>query len=170
MAAFRFTTPGDSYAGRMGTKQHAGVVGVALFRERHRRRVARHHKPKKRARRDYYFAPDDLDSLGNAGGAPASEAAPSPARKSASRGRGAVGGDYSRPAPRQNLGTRYGESTHSPVVEVPFRRASSRHPAQVLAVYYDNASGLASRGIPVYRRYSSTPNPFPQQFAPPPPY
>ena len=174
VAAFRFTTPGDSYTGRMGTAQHAGVVGVALFRERANRHVARLARPKRRAKRDdYYFSPPgDLDDMA-AGGARAAEAeaAPSPDRKSASRSRrGYGGGDYSRPAPRQNLGTRYGESTHSPVVEVPFRRARTRHPDQVLAVYYDNASGLASRGIPVYPRYSGDPNPFPQQFAPPPPY
>ena len=166
VAAFRFTPPGDSYSGRMGTPQHTGVVGVAIFKERHRRRVAKA-VPRPRPRRDHLRAPPpDLDDASGA-----AEATPSPKRKRAGRSQSGLGGaDYARPESRQNLGTRYGESRHSPVVEVPFQRARSRRPNQILAVYYDDASGLASRGISVYPRYSSTPNPFPQQFAPPPPY
>ena len=34
VAAFRFTTPGDSYSSRRGTPQNVGVVGVAIFKER----------------------------------------------------------------------------------------------------------------------------------------
>ena len=85
-------------------------------------------------------------------------------------------GGESRAAPmpqRNNLGTRYGEAQYSPVVEVPFRRAHDSRPDQILAVYYDDASGLANRGIPVYSYGpygGAEPYPFPQQrFAPPPP-
>lgn len=175
VAAFRFTTPGDSYTGRLGTAQHTGVVGVAVFRERARRRVAVARKPKAK-KRDYYFSPGG-DGF-TAGGAER-EASPTPAppRSSASAGARAKRGygsldnlaDADAPRTRQNLGTRYGESRHSPVVEVPFKRARSRHPDQVLAVYYDDATGLANRGINVYPHYVGNPNPFPQQFAPPPP-
>ncbi len=166
VASFRFTTPGDSYAGRMGTAHHTGVVGVAIFREKHRRPVAM--APKPRMRREAHA--DNFGGLGSgsmdrdSSPAPSAEAAPS--RRKSARGHG------SRPrTPRQNLGTQYGESRHSPVVEVAFRRARPRHPAAVLAVYYDDANGLAFRGVPVYPHYSGTPtpSPFPARFAPPPP-
>ena len=38
VAAFRFTSPGDSYSARRGTPQNIGVIGVAVFGERHHRR------------------------------------------------------------------------------------------------------------------------------------
>ena len=41
VAAFRFTSPEDSYSSRMGTPQNVGVIGVAFFRNRTRRRLSR---------------------------------------------------------------------------------------------------------------------------------
>src|SRR5690606_37225766 len=40
VAAFRFTSPGESFAGRSGTPGNAGVIGVAVFKER-RQAIAR---------------------------------------------------------------------------------------------------------------------------------
>ncbi len=160
VAAFRFTTPGDSYSGRMGTPQHVGVVGVAVFRERHRRR---YRKPvaKRRAKSKRHYNPFDDDADRGAAPAPSMDA---------------LGGASAESAPRrrrsaQNLGTRYGESRYSPVVEVSFKRRRSNRPDQILAVYYDDAQGLASKGVQLYPPYSSyAPQPFPErQFAPPPP-
>jgi hypothetical protein len=77
------------------------------------------------------------------------------------------------------LGTEYGESTWSPVTEVPFERQNSAYPAAMLTLRYDDADGLIARGIDVYpHRYwadwsdpaPSWPDPFPKnRFAPPPP-
>jgi len=74
---------------------------------------------------------------------------------------------------RQRLGTRYGETRHSAVVDVPFRRRA-QSPDAVLALYYDDRKGLARRGViqapqPIH---SAGPQPFPPspgQCAPPPP-
>lgn len=167
VAAFRFTTPGDSYTGRRGTAQHAGVVGVAVFRERD------YHPPVAMAPPP---APRPWEYDGDAR-APRAEARKSAETSAADEapmgaGRGAVAQPRSRPAPTQNnLGTRYGESQYSPVVEVPFRRARTSSPDQILAMYYDDAQGLQNRGIPVYSYATPpSPDPFPaeRRFAQPP--
>ncbi len=111
----------------------------------------------------------------------ADEAAPSPSTRAKSSsadrasGRSSMSADgyVARPAPspkKNNLGTRYGETRHSPVVEVPFRRAHQSRPSQVLSAYYDDHGGLAARGIIVHGHVSSNPQPFPnnRHFAPPP--
>lgn len=170
VAAFRFTHPSDSYSARRGSGQHNGVIGVAVFRERTYRKPIARPRPVPRADWRRGWEGDDLSGAPSApmGGAADSLAEEAPAAKS---GR-AYGERARRPAPRQNLGTRYGETRHSPVVEVPFRRAQSTRPNQILAMYYDDASGLARRGIPVYSYAPPTsPSPFPRerQFAPPPP-
>lgn len=166
VAAFRFTDPGDSYSARRGTPQHVGVVGVAIFRERWSpppQAVA----PPPRSH-DW----DDRSSAG-AGEARKGRAAP---RAQAEAEPSAPLGDYGaapgRPRSRNNLGTRYGERRFSPVTEVPFRRANAHRPDVVLAVYYDDAEGLAARGIYVHPSWHAEPRPFPdsdRRFAPPPP-
>jgi hypothetical protein len=76
-------------------------------------------------------------------------------------------------ASRQNLGTEYGESLDSRVREVAFRRASERHPAQVVTLRYDDRAGLLARGIRIEPRRpiaQHEPLAFPgRRFAPPPP-
>ncbi len=171
VAAFRFTTPGDSYSARRGTPQNVGVVGVAVFREKSHRPVPLA-RPQPAPRPWYGRAEGrSLDDLGGVGAE--SEAAPAAPKAGASESRAKRRAPMADYAPRQNnLGTQYGESRHSPVVEVPFVRRRAHQPDRVLAVYYDNAEGLASRGIVVYPTYySGTPDPFPaeRQFAPPPP-
>lgn len=175
VAAFRFTNPGDSYSSRRGTPQNVGVVGVAIFKERapvHRPRPIRPYSRRYDSRDDYFGraaesapAPSmDQESSMNA-----------PSRAGSSAGSSGGSGYHakrsSRPAPRKNnLGTRYGETRHSPVVEVPFRRAREGRPNQVLSVYYDDYNGLANRGIIAHGHVSATPQPFPnnRRFAPPP--
>ncbi len=186
VAAFRFTSPGDSYSGRRGSAQHVGVIGVAVFKEKaHRRPVSVAPPPRPRpspwnggwlgdargeSRKSSADAPAEAEAApsydGMLGGLDADDApAAGSARRSARR---------HRPAPRQqnNLGTRYGESQYSPVVEVPFQRARSSRPDQILSLYYDDARGLANRGIQVYGYAPPppAPDPFPRRYAPPPPY
>lgn len=159
----------------------------------------------KSARRESARPTEDGDSFGGAGASRAEKrsaeapAAPSartsPARPSASHGtadarasgsaRG-YGGAWKDDAPDldegsapSRLGTEYGESTWSPVTEVPFERQNGAHPAAMLSLRYDDADGLIARGIDVYpHRYwadwsdpePSWPDPFPKnRFAPPPP-
>lgn len=164
VAAFRFTNPSDSYAGRRGSTRNVGVVGVAVFAERDRPRpkpIARPRPPHRQ------WGALDYDARTGAGGQAddrVAEAAPAP-RASRAKGYGR------RPAKRRtsnNIGTRYGESVQSDVVEVAFRRGSSS-PARVLSLRYDDVAGLQAKGIITRRHYSGTPNPFPgREFAPPP--
>jgi hypothetical protein len=134
VATFRFTTPEDSYTARMGSPQHVGVVGVAIFPE----------------------------------SAPAPVAAPAPYPEDRAEAEAAPSGEARAGA---KLGTQYGESRLSPVVETPFQRADSERPAAVLAVYYDDRQGLVERGI-LTAPPAWDPQPFPggdRRFAPPPP-
>lgn len=145
VATFRFTSPGDSYAGRVGGGANLGVVGVAVFAEAQP-------KPAPIARRDWY--------RGRAS-APA-KSAPAP--------RMADGESMADSAP--GLGTQYGEHRNSQVEEVTFKRNSDT-PNTVLAVYYDTRDGLVRRGIIVTPQAIQPhgPQPFPagRRFAPPPP-
>ncbi|MEZ4264976.1 MAG: hypothetical protein R3F39_01260 [Myxococcota bacterium] len=170
VAAFRFTTVGDSYAGRVDGGRNAGVVGVAFFPERERPRPRPTPRPLYQGRRDYEEDYDDY-RYGSAGdGAEAPAAAPS-AEKSASSGRAESRGglsDRARPSRRQNMGTQYGERRSSVVNEVEFTRASATRPASVVSIRYDDRSGLIAAGIDPPRVWTAPP-PRATRFVPPPP-
>jgi hypothetical protein len=119
---------------------------------------------------------------------PAASAPPSQARpRREADGRSRASGSWKKDDARDfdegsapgRLGTEYGESTWSPVTEVPFQRQNGAYPATIVSLRYDSAEGLTARGIEVYpRRYWSDwsdpapawPDPFPRsRFAPPPP-
>jgi len=148
VATFRFTSPGDSYSSRMGTPQNVGVIGVAFFPERVRPLAIPEDREWSRDRRR-----------------PSSKA--SPPRAGASRSDRAAESD-------SNIGTEYGESRSSRVVEVRFERQSNT-PARVITLRYDDARGLERRGIDVFPHPRPHPLPFAPQafpesrFAPPPP-
>jgi hypothetical protein len=195
VATFRFTTPGDSYSGRMGSAQHVGVIGVAIFEER--RPPRRRPRPIRPSSAPQFRA--DVDSASEApeaevstgagygrgvGGllaedssSPSSDApAPTTSAKGSAAGRGAAG-LYSRrhsrrrsrkPTQKSELGTRYGEARYSEVEEVSFVRRSSR-PQHVWSFSYDSEQGLRRRGV--IPRPPSGPSAFPAEprYAPPPP-
>ncbi len=164
VARFRFSAPARSYSARMGTPENVGVIGVAFFPER---RPWRPITPFARA------VPAPESSVRRDG-----PAAGSAEKSAADDVRGADEGEERR---AQRLGTEYGESSDSSVVEVPFVRASATSPAAVHALTYDDARGLISRGIDLdppavdvqaYRPVAECgpPEPFPRnRFAPPPP-
>ena len=170
VAAFRFTSVGDSYAGRVDGGKNAGVVGVAFFPESRPKRRA--YLPKDK-RPDPYPRKYGFD-FGGAGGDDVAEAAPSAdaATESSARGKASSGYSYRPPRQQQNLGTQYGERRWSTVTEVDFRRANSSSPAAVLKIRYDDRAGLLSKGIEVpWREYVPPPPPYvpPYRFVPPPP-
>lgn len=142
VAAFRFSSVEDSFTGRLGTPQHAGVIGVAVFKEQPRR-VARPHAV-----------------------APASKSQPKSQPKSKKADRAAPGGATQAPStpgrtgsrsgwspPRDEaaneLGTEFGEQRSSAVREVSFTRANARRPDFTTQLFYDSARGLAARGVPI---------------------
>lgn len=139
VAAFRFTSPSDSYSARMGTPQNVGVIGVAFFPER--------------------AQPIATDR----------PVRPMPKRSAKSRApRAGAAGESDG-----NLGTGWGETRESRVVEVPFVRQSNA-PARIVTLRYDDEEGLLARGIEVFPRpvrpRPPSPVAFPDsRFAPPPP-
>lgn len=174
VAAFRFTSPGNSYSSRMGTPQNVGVIGVAFFPEKYRLKTPPHPvRPVPHPRRRAPSA--------------SAESPASPKSNSADRasgvGRGAgpnkgkksSGSRSSSGRSRANLGTEYGQNQYSPVEEVVFRRASPKRAAQIQLLRYDDAEGLRARGIEPFPRprpvkQVSPPQAFPEsRFAPPPP-
>jgi hypothetical protein len=194
VAAFRFTDPSDSYAARTGAPENIGVVGVAIFTERPRpvvmRRRWRPPPPIVERRGD-----DRADASGGAprpkrDSAPADagrKAAPKPAPSTGEARSTSRGYEYDYDyeddyrnhdrwsGPRNNLGTRYGESTYSPVGTTRFVRESATSPASVLRMRYDDADGLIARGIRLWPIAPDPvvyddPEPFPDtRFAQPPP-
>jgi hypothetical protein len=188
VAAFRFSGRGQSYSALRGTPQHLGVIGVAVFPEKMRPpqpvwRPRRRHVPES----DYRApAPSSPRAGDGAGAAPRAQEAPSaretfkddaPRRKSAEAGSGSRAGSSSgRGVGPSNIGTEYGESESSSVVEVAFERRSPTHPVAVLRVRYDDYEGLEARGIDLSSlgyayRYDAEPEAFPysqSRFAPPP--
>ncbi len=170
VAAFRFSDLAGSYTAQMGTPQHAGVVGVAVFREKER--SARRHR--KRAMQvvqpppptEPYYRGGGRSSVPSAfpdsPSAASRDEAESAERRPAPRDGGFAPEARTR-APRQ-LGTAYGESQMSSVEEVAFKRHRRRRPDAFLTVYYDSAEGLMARGV-----YMGVPAPYrePQPFAQP---
>lgn len=140
VAAFRFSSVRASYAARTGPDRNVGVIGVAFFRERQvqpRREVIARPAPASASRSD--SAP-----------VPAAAAPKAPSGGSAADGSGAAAAPPNANEARPGLGTEFGEAHVSHVTEVPFTRASTR-PDALFVVRYDDAPGLAARGIRVER-------------------
>ncbi len=163
VAVFRFTSREQSYSARRGTPQHVGVIGVAVFPERKRPPAPIRPRP----------VPYSYDR-----GYPAEPSA----RREERAEKGSEGAPRSAPAPRRksaagpsNIGTEFGESSSSSVVEVAFERRSPSHPAALLTLRYDDYEGLRARGVDLSSlryayRYDSEPEPFPNsRFASPSP-
>ena len=179
VAAFRFTSPGNSYSSRMGTPENVGIIGAAFFPERQQEPVYRPQIP----RRPYYEpysgesrrhrGGDGLGSSGPGEGHAARGEAKSSAPAAAPMAESAPSRSYRDSADdkESNIGTEYGEQQYSAVTEVAFERAS-KSPARVLTMRYDDYEGLLARGVlprPTPRPYAG-PSAFPvNRFAPPPP-
>ena len=140
IAAFYFTSLGDSYAARTGRPDDVGVIGAAIFE---RKREAAAASPP----------------------SPLADRAPelkSEAREMA-RGNSAPEATLRAPLPAAPLGTGHGRREESRVRWVSFERASGA-PAETIAIYYDSYRNLVARGI----LRSRDPDPFPGAFVPDP--
>jgi hypothetical protein len=141
VAAFRFSSVRDSYAGRTGHDRNVGVIGVAFFRERPQPQVWR---------RRIDEAPS---ARGGSGAWPPPPAAQGAApRKSAPSTSSADSAEApSIPSMRPGLGTEFGESHDSSVEEVEFERAD-HNPSAIAEIRYDDREGLIARGISIAPR------------------
>lgn len=189
VAAFRFTSPEDSYSARRGTPQNVGVIGVAFFPERVQPQpVMRRPSPRPAPLPyDYYGYNRDRDSAsdGRSAGAAPKRSAPSSApsapsfesegRADRSRREAKGHSDLAPSGSVNNLGTQFGEARESVVTSVAFERAIPTHPALVATLRYDDADGLTARGIDLSpyrysRQVDDEPQAFPvSRFAQPPP-
>lgn len=139
VAAFRFSSVPDSYAGRTGQERNVGVIGAAFFRERARPRVI-HSPPPILAPPSSAPAPNGAGARGSA-----EASAPSPAAAADAPSRTELKSEAA-PAARRGLGTEFGEAQSSSVVETRFVRADAQ-PAAIAELRYDDRDGLLARGI-----------------------
>lgn len=156
VAAFYFTSLGDSYAARTGRPANVGVIGVALFK----RKAVEEPVP-------YSYNMPGEDSPRRRKSEPL-PAPPSPQAGTAPRSEQESRDSLSRyAAPSAPLGTGHGRRETSPVRWVSFERSTSE-PLEIVAIHYDSHANLLARGIissPVAPR---DPIPFPGFVADPP--
>jgi hypothetical protein len=191
VAAFRFSSVADSYAGRKGKARNVGVIGVAIFEERAEPVVATPIEPTPSRHPRYDF--DDGGGIGVGGSPPADATAksgadapaasvppqpapPAPRRRAAATEDEGRYAETARPQHRPGLGTAYGEQRWSAVSFTSFTRASTT-PAALAELRYNDADGLAALGIRLRPAYDpgevaqrESADPFPgQRWAQPPP-
>ncbi|MEO6276909.1 hypothetical protein [Roseateles sp.] len=153
IAAFEFTSLGDSYAARTGRAANVGVIGAAVFREVVVPPPAIYESP----------APVSPSTLSRLNGATADAAQASPVRERAGRAE-------AERAASAKLGTGHGASEWSPIQHTGFQRRSSR-PEQVLEIHYDSQANLMAAGI-MPKPMASAPRAFPNSgggYVPDPP-
>ncbi|MES2383313.1 MAG: hypothetical protein V4593_02120 [Pseudomonadota bacterium] len=168
IAAFEFSSAGDSYAGRTGRPGHVGVIGVALFRERLPEPVA---QAPDHAARDARERHDESRSLqrGAPAPAPASPAAGLQERSSgealAQRAPSGSADSVAKaaPLPAPRLGTGHGQRETSVITHTRFERLQAS-PNEIIRIRYDSRENLVAAGVirePVVYPRLPTPNPFP---------
>ena len=182
VAAFEFSTTGDSYAGRTGRPNHVGVIGVAVFKERVPEPAVepwlssrRHDRDANESRADAPPAPPP-----QAGPAPitaqkAMGGATAPAAEALadrSRSANSVAQSTSRPPmPAPKLGTAHGQREDSHVGQTRFERLYSQ-PNEIITIRYDSRENLIAAGV-IHEPIAHKPTPFPHSnnasFVPDPP-
>ncbi|WP_457392330.1 hypothetical protein [Roseateles sp. P5_E1] len=158
IAAFEFTSLGDSYAARTGRPADVGVIGAAVFREVY---VPPPVYDAPLVSPAAPVAPSPLSRL-NSGAADAAVQA-APARESAGRAE-------AERSVRAKLGTGHGASEWSPIAHTGFQRRTSQ-PEQLLEIHYDSQANLMAAGI-MPRPMAQLPRSFPNSsggYVPDPP-
>jgi hypothetical protein len=168
IAAFEFSSAGDSYAGRTGRPDHVGVIGLALFRERLPEPVAQapdHAAKDARERHDesrslQRGAPLPSPAAPAAGlqerssGEALAQRAPSPSADSLAK---------AAPLPAPRLGTGHGQRETSVITHTRFERLQPS-PNEIIRIRYDSRENLVAAGVirePVVYPRLPAPNPFP---------
>lgn len=150
VAQFTFTALSDSYAARTDRPDHAGVIGVAAFRER---------APVRRRESAPKIA---LEST------PVPAPAPAPEYEQKAQAADAAAAQARAVRPAERLGTGHGAREASAITWVPFVRASDQ-PAEQVAIWYDSYRNLVARGIITRPIAEREPMPFPGAFVADPP-
>ncbi len=137
VAAFRFSSVSNSYAGRKGKARNVGVIGLAIFEERARPTIVMP-RPEPLRRRAHNRAPSHSSAPEADGSAELHDERPasSPPRSKTAK------------KERSGLGTAFGEHRSSAVQFTTFRRASSK-PTSIAELRYNDRQGLMALGIRV---------------------
>lgn len=142
VAAFQFAPLADSYAARTGRPGNVGVIGIAVFQERHR-------IPPPPAITDGVRA-DRVESKAQGASRESRQAMRAPAPVT------------------QSIGTAHGQREYSQVNRTQFERAS-RQPVEVASLRYDRRENLIALGVIPPRPHGFRhPDPFPGGFVPDP--
>jgi hypothetical protein len=152
VAAFYFTRLPDSYAARTDRPDHAGVIGVAAFREWQRPRPVPQPMTAPLSRSEAETAEAESRAKADAGGG--APAAPAPENSVGQAMRGPL---LER---QEKIGTGHGERERSEVLYTNFRRATP-YPNETLTIYYDTYANLVARGVIPRPTPVVEPNPFP---------
>uniref|UniRef100_C5CMW9 Lipoprotein n=1 Tax=Variovorax paradoxus (strain S110) TaxID=543728 RepID=C5CMW9_VARPS len=150
IAAFEFTSIGNSYASRTGRPDDVGVIGVAMFRERVPEPPPA--PPIVFPRRDGSTREMERRNGAPSAAAEAAPAAPAAQARSADSALGAEAaasakGSLARPAPSSpSLGTAHGRRETSHVGHTRFERAQST-PDEVVRIRYDSRENLIAAGV-----------------------
>jgi hypothetical protein len=150
VAAFRFSSVADSYAGRKGQPRDVGIIGVAFFSERERRpvpppaplSVAPRYDPPRASASPAPAPSAPEDAATGAASAQSRSGAPEKRRRDSEP-------RASRELERPGLGTEFGEQRWSSVEYTTFQRQNPSHPASIVEVRYNDRRGLMALGIPV---------------------
>lgn len=143
IAAFEFTSLGDSYAARTGRPANVGVIGAAVFREVVVPPPVLYESPVMAPPVAALPAPAPAapSPMSRLNGATADAAqALAPARERAGRTA------ESERAASAKLGTGHGASEWSPIQHTAFQRRTAR-PEQLLEIHYDSQANLMAAGI-----------------------
>ena len=170
VAAFEFSSLGDSYAGLTGRPANVGVIGVALFKEKQ--------VPVSRDDQEFSKNEDAWPSgRSKSIASPASRSADrasNEAAESASPGNSAsANGGARRSAPQAaaKLGTAHGQRESSVVSQTAFERQQTQ-PDEVVLIRYDSRANLVALGVIRVPPVLPTPNAFPDSataYVPDPP-
>jgi len=179
IAAFEFTSLGNSYAWRTGRPDNVGVIGVALFRERY---VAPPPPPVPPIARSESFERERSSDAQRKAESPSQSSAPGALGGSAGSGAStgasasadtAANESSAKPAARQaapapSLGTGHGRRENSYVGRTSFERAQST-PDEVIRIRYESRDNLIAAGVipvpPLPRPLPRGPSAFPESTA-----
>jgi len=164
VAAFRFSSVQDSYAGRLGQPRDVGVIGVAFFAER-APVLARREPPPPPAEDlgDRHYGPAPSKAMPRPASPPtADNSTPAPSAigptggGGAGRSAAAPSAQEQRLEARRGLGTEFGEARDSHVYTTEFERANAGTPSQIVAIRYNDRAGLLALGIRIPPVYPTT--------------
>lgn len=175
IAAFEFSSAGNSYAGRTGRPGNVGVIGVALFREQQAEpppppRPQRYPAPQRNSMNKSEARSSEMQEPAGSVRDAASPAPAAPMQERAAQAESQDRSDASSsmakaPSPRARLGTAHGQRETSVVTQTTFRRLQAQ-PNEVISIRYDSRENLIAAGIIRAPVRQQMPNAFPQSDAP----